>query len=590
MNEPSTTPAAAPVAPTGEPGPARPIPVLFWTALIPLAVAVWAWERSASAPVIAWADPDLVAANDGWRGVGHSILDWAASCVHGGVRRPLAWLSLAADDALVGSTVQDLRVAQAALHGIGAACVGLTTYLLIWVTGAAHLWRVGAKLAAGLAATAWAIHPLRVESVMTLSARGDLLAVPLLCACTAAWTFAVGSPVLRKSWVALAAVAAGLAGLAWPAAVGVVVALGALTTWIGRVRPESRAARGAGGALALVAAPLAIAFVATLSIHPPLGEVSAATRAANFTHVVLEPFWTTLWPAGLHPAHCAAPGLPDTVPAAWWTQAAILAIVGWLAGAGAAARRGASLSVLAALAMVGTAAALATDPWGGDRLAHVATLPLFVAFGVALGEGAGCWLIFAGVPLVAGLIVVPVTITRDLVREWATAERLEDRVLRLDPGNDTVTGWRARPDIAGTDAGSTTSAVAARSDAWVAQSAAMGGLRPRAALGMAQAALARGDADEGLRRLQQAAAMAPWLADAQAQLGNVCLNRGRIEDAVRSLEAACRLDADRGASWFALGRARALNGDRVGAAAAFERAVALDPSDVRARQELLRLK
>lgn len=93
----------------------------------------------------------------------------AFTSTHYGHFQPLAWLSLALDRALWGLDPRGFHLANLALHALSA-------YLL---------YRLLRELAAGetaaaLAATLWAVHPLRVEPVAWVTERRELLATLFL--------------------------------------------------------------------------------------------------------------------------------------------------------------------------------------------------------------------------------------------------------------------------------------------------------------------------------------------------------------------------------------------------------------------------
>lgn len=581
--------APEPAAPRIPPGPA-PSPsvrlAMVLIAFLPAAVTGWVLAALRSGEMLDLGDRWFLAA-DGWRGLGADQARWMLETSRGGARQPLAWLSFALDDALSGSGAAHLHTTlhttQWLLHALAAATVGCLTYALLATSGAARVWRLGAPMTAGLAAVAWGVHPLRVEPVATLSARGDVLAAVFGGFAATCWVGALAGPKLARPALALAAVASLCAALASPGAAALVVGLWALGRWIARVRPDSRAAKGSlTWPLAVVALPPVLSFVATLGVRAPDAPVPAAASVASLGHALLAPLWDTVWPAGLHPFHDTPPGYPDAVPLAWWMQTGIVALLLGRALLRVRRGRGGSLALVACWSAAAVAWALGREGAGSDTAAYLATVPLFVAVGVAIGEGAGCVLWFLGAPVVALLAVVPGWISHGLAAAWTDDATLSARVLAADPSNDRVQSALG-------DAARRRGAVA-EAAAHYERSLAAGGRRPYAEAGLGALALDRGDLDAAAGHLERAAAAAPWLPGPYVLLGAVRAQQGKFGDAVRALESAVRLDGASPAAWFALGRAHAALGDRRAAADAFRRALALDPRDVRVAEELDRLE
>lgn len=104
-----------------------------------------------------------------------------------------------------------------------------------------------------------------------------------------------------------------------------------------------------------------------------------------------------------------------------------------------------------------------------------------------------------------------------------------------------------------------------------------------------QEAAKAADAPAGtsIEALEKQAQASPNDADAWAKLGEAYFQVGRFADAVGAFDKASAIDPNQAVLWSALGEARAMASQRdpmpAEAAAAFERALALDPQDPRAR-------
>ncbi len=129
-----------------------------------------------------------------------------------GIWMPLTWISYMADGSIARSL--GLGAPDATENGVGAACVmhahsvllhGVNAVLLWWLLasllsaaaegGGIHGGECGKgaiTLAAAAAAAFWAAHPLRVESVVWISSRKDVLSAAWLLAALILWT--------RRGW------------------------------------------------------------------------------------------------------------------------------------------------------------------------------------------------------------------------------------------------------------------------------------------------------------------------------------------------------------------------------------------------------
>lgn len=558
--------------------PRRPLLSLFVAALLPTAAVACVLAALRDRPkLVAVADGDLLRA-DGWRGLGAANLEWMFETTRGGERRPLAWLSLAADHVLGDGSAARLHDTNLALHALCAALVGALVLVLLRRTGAAATWPRTAPVVAALAATAWAVHPLRVEPVASVAERSTLLCTAFALLATCAWTSAIGSTSLRRLPYALAIAAAVGAALASPASVAWVPAWWLLARWLARTCPSSRAAGETGRLVAGIAAAPVLAAVATWAVRAPDGATTAGAAILGFAHAVLAPLWDTFVPSGATPFRDVQPP-GDIDPRA--LQAGLLAMLALGAAPRVARRAGGSSALVACFAFAAVAYLLGHAPAGADAQTYAATIPLYVAAGVWFGDGAGCLLAFVGLPAIALTTALPASIAMDRAASWSSDATLAEAVLAEDPWNDRVNASLA---LSAWSAGAT-----AEAERRALRALAATGPRPRSTVALA---VVRGGAGTGAdgRTLASAAEAAPWLPDVWRELAFEHGRAGRTAEAAEAMQRAVRLDPDDGALWFALGRARLASGDRGGAADAFRRALDLDPLDGRVREELERLR
>ncbi len=168
--------------------------------LLALALATAAFWPAIDYPFVALDDDANFELNYRWRGWGPEQFQWLWNESHYGHWHPLTWLSFCAEYALWARgpdgqpLPEPLHRTNLAIHALGAlAFYFLSLELLRWISASVRARR-GAEsareeaatnadsdrallLRAGalLAATTWALHPLRVESVAWVTERRDLL-------------------------------------------------------------------------------------------------------------------------------------------------------------------------------------------------------------------------------------------------------------------------------------------------------------------------------------------------------------------------------------------------------------------------------
>lgn len=153
----------------------RAAPLLGVLVVIPLVGL--AFGETLTSPFLGYDDPDYVTRNEMVRqGLSWSGARWAITTSHAANWHPLTWLSHMADVSLYGLDVRGHHATSMLLHSLNATLVFL---LLRAATGAG-----GASL---LVAALFAVHPSRLESVVWISERKDLLSAFFGLLALAAW-------------------------------------------------------------------------------------------------------------------------------------------------------------------------------------------------------------------------------------------------------------------------------------------------------------------------------------------------------------------------------------------------------------------
>jgi len=124
---------------------------------------------------LGWDDDQNFVENPGYRGLDGPHLRWMLTTYHMGHWKPLTWLTHGVDHALWGMHPMGYKAITILLHALATLVVLHLARRLLGLAldrapdGAIRVGALGAALL-------WALHPLRVEPVVWLSARGDVVA------------------------------------------------------------------------------------------------------------------------------------------------------------------------------------------------------------------------------------------------------------------------------------------------------------------------------------------------------------------------------------------------------------------------------
>src|SRR4029453_4213205 len=182
-----------------------------------LAFAVAVVTVLAFAPVLGgtflnWDDDRSLLANEGFRGLAPTHLHWMFTTTLLGHYAPLTWLSFGVTYAVAGMAPAAYHAGSVLLHALNAVLVSLLAARL--AARARPTVPDGARLAgATVAALAFAVHPLRAESVGWITDRGDVLCATFYLAAVVAYVrFARNDDGGRRRWriASLVALAAAL--------------------------------------------------------------------------------------------------------------------------------------------------------------------------------------------------------------------------------------------------------------------------------------------------------------------------------------------------------------------------------------------
>ena len=300
-----TPPGTAPIA--------RGLPRWIDSALVVLA-AVAAFLPGIFGGFLGWDDDQNFLENPGYRGLGGSQLAWMLTTFHMGHWKPLTWLTHGVDWALWGMHPLGYKAGSIALHVAAAlAFLALARRLL-------RLARPGYPLDAVRAgalgaALLFAVHPLRVEPVAWLSARGDLVAG--LAAFLAVVAYLRGTRA--GYWTSVLLFAGALMGKSMPVTLPLVLLV--LDVYpLRRLGPSAGGCPSVGGwwspparriylekvpFLALSAAASVLAVLARLEFGSlaEVTEVGWGARLAAALYALAFPLWKMVVPVALSPLY-----------------------------------------------------------------------------------------------------------------------------------------------------------------------------------------------------------------------------------------------------------------------------------------------
>lgn len=472
MSTPSGTKTDRPEAASGL---ARASAWLF--PLLVLALAAAAFWPATGYPFVALDDDANFELNYRWRGFGQEQFQWLWNESHYGHWHPLTWLSFCADYVLWARAPdgqplpEPLHRTNLALHALGAlAFYFVCLEQLRWISGSVRARRFASDdatqrpvdadgagallLRAGalLAATTWALHPLRVESVAWVTERRDLLSGLFLSLTVLVY---LRGARLGASWAwlapALVLYLASLLSKAWGITLPVVLI--ALDVYPLRRLP-TRGGDGPGwnrlvceklafGAVAVWGAAKAAGAQADIGAVMSFAEHGALARAAQASYGLCFYVLKTLWPTNLSchyllevdfhwdaPIHLAAMAVVVlvTIAALLLRRRAPAVLATWF-------QYGVLVSPVLGLLQSGAQKV-------ADRYAYIASMP----FSIALAGVAVTWALRApsatkrsrahallGAALLASAVLAPLTWRQTQV--WSSSKTLFQRAFEVQPDN-----------------------------------------------------------------------------------------------------------------------------------------------------------
>jgi tetratricopeptide (TPR) repeat protein len=532
-------------------------------------VAFWPVLR---AQFVAFDDPENFLLNQRYRGLGWTQLEWMWTTTHLGHYVPLSWMTLGLDYLAWGMNPAGYHATNLVLHAANAVALFYVARILLGSDGV---------LGASVAALAFAIHPLRVESVAWITERRDMLSLLFSVIGVLFYLRALGDPARFRRWFICSLVAYVCALLSKATAVTVPASLLVMNVFPlrrvgGAVGWWSAEARRVYAEIVPYAAAAMLFSALTLFALRPGVQLPWGEKLAVSAYSLAFYFCKTVAPFGLAVLYERR---SDLNVLAWpfvasYVLVVVLAIFCWFARnrwpAVVAALVAFTLSVLPLLGLVQNGPQLAADRYTYHAAPALALL-LAAAVVTARSRRAGTWT----AALVLGWWGV-LTFRQTYV--WRDSESLWGRVLQVDSASYLANN---NLGVVLAEQGRSNEAIAhyrrsiATRDSYVYSHNNLG-------YELAQ----RGDVDGAIAEYRKALAINPSFAEAHVNLGNALLGRRAIDEAVAHYAEAARLEPGRAGIRFNWGIALRENGDLPGAIDHYRQALAIDPELLDAQREL----
>ncbi|HYV56269.1 MAG TPA: tetratricopeptide repeat protein [Candidatus Nitrosopolaris sp.] len=513
-----------------------------------------------------WDDPRMLTDNPDYRGLGRSQLHWMFTTFLMGHYQPLTWLTYGLDYALWGMDPFGYHLTSLAIHAANGVLFFQVSLCLLSLAAPSASAGVDARVAAGLSALLFAIHPLRVESVAWVKERREVVAgffllSTLLCYLRAAT--ARGAARARWLGASVALYAASLlsdaSGMTLPLVL-LVLDVFPLRRMRGRPREWLPSAPRLLGwektpfvLLALAAAVVALRAQGQVGALRTLGEYDVSFRLSQVFIGLTFYLQKTLVPLSLSPLY----EIPADLHLTWRllvpSVAAVVALTVVVVRARTAWPAGLACWVCYVLLLAPVLGIAQSGPQlVADRYSYLSCLSWGL---LAAGGLLHCWRLgssgamgrtsVATVTAVATLVPLALgVLTWRQAQVWHDTETLWTHVLSVTPRSSLAHN------------------------------------------GLGYLMLRRGDLAEATPHLEEATRLNPALAEGHYNLGNAFALQGRLDEALRQYREAVRIRPTYAEAHFDLGVVLTRVGQLDEAIDHYREAVRLQPDDAEAENAL----
>ncbi|HTY78743.1 MAG TPA: tetratricopeptide repeat protein [Candidatus Bathyarchaeia archaeon] len=399
--------------------------------LIAVAVACGTWIVFLPAlrgAFLSWDDHANFVTNRAWRGLGAAQLGWIFTNFHMGHWIPVTWLSFSVDYLVWGMQPSGYHLTNVLLHAANAGLACIVTARLMEAGGVDGTARL---VGAAFAALAFALHPLRVESVAWVTERRDVLSTFFFLLAFLAYLRVVRrAPAWRHRayWLALGSFVLALGSKSITVTLPVILIIAdiyPLRRWTGAWRTRL-AEKAPFFALSLLAGVVSMIAVREGGSASTLADLGIGGRLAITAYSLVFYPWKSILPVRLSPLYELPVGLDPLAPVYVASAVGLVA----LSGAALALRRRAPWLLAAWAAYLVMALPISGLVQNGpqiaaDRYTYLPCLPLAMIAGLGVAWLARWpWVLAAPAAALAALALLTVTqigIWRDTRALWTHA-------------------------------------------------------------------------------------------------------------------------------------------------------------------------
>jgi Flp pilus assembly protein TadD len=485
-----------------------------------------------------WDDNLNFLANPHYRGLGAAQLRWMFTSATSGHWIPLTWLTLGGDYVVWGMNPFGYHLTNVVLHAVNAVLLFVVAGRLL-ARALPALSEPARCLGAVAAALAWALHPLRAESVAWVTERRDLLSGAFALLTVLAYaTMAEREGGPRRRWLALALLAFAAALASKSIVMGLPIVLVLLD--VHPLRRGRVAWREKIPFVVLAAVFAVVSFVVASKAWPltPLEARPVLVRAMQLPYVLLFYLRKTIAPTELTPLYELGPSLDAVTTPYVISLVAMLALSVVAAGLAWRARPAllvAGASYLALVAPVSGVIHIGTV-LVADRYSYLSTAPFAILLGggvamlaarprsslrTALAAGFGLWLL-----AMAGLAWSQAQVWRTTETLWRSAIDVEPACALCQSQLGSELGNRGQ---------------VAQATLHFAEAVRLRPDHPPFHRNLALALLKSGRADEAAAQYRRIVKWLPDDAESLTRLGASLLQSRRADEASEALERAARL-------------------------------------------------
>jgi len=561
-----------------ERGPRGPL----WIAAGCIALVTFAaFLPALGAGFVAYDDPENFLQNPHYRGLGVAELRWMWTTTHLGHYVPLSWMTLGLDYLLWGMNPAGYHAVNMVLHAANAVMV---FFIARRVYGLVVIEALGSRLSpvvpAAFAAMAFAIHPLRVESVAWITERRDMVSLAFSLGAVLWYLRSTDAESRSRRWYWLAVGAFVGALLSKATAVTLPATLLVLNVYpLRRVGGPagwwSASSRAAYRELIPFGVASFAAGVGSLIALTPGAQLGVVDKLAVSAYSFAFYLWKTIAPMNLAPLYERRLPIPAFSPAfiASYVAAVLVVAIAWFAR-----RRfpGVTAALVAFTAAIFPLLGIVQNgpQIAADRYTYHAAPALALLAGGALAMYNRRAVLIGAAAVVASWGIL----TNRQTRVWTNSESLWMRVLRFDSVSYVANN---NLGVVLAEHGRSAEAIERYRRS----------IRTRPAFKYSHNNLGyelaqRGELAAAIDEYRDALAIDSTYADAEVNWGNALVQLRRFDEAVVHYAAAARLDPERAAIHFNWGVALREKGDVAGAIDQYERALILDPNMIDARREL----